>query len=184
MIRVQVVQHLIILLGQLIVIAAQVTLLVIRLKGEVSEFPVHFLYALSEINIVALEKLFGVVILHRLDIHQLLVVRKLSQSLFLLSSEQSPAGLLWVLKLVDIDNLRSNGVPEVFFEEIGLVKFMFFVYLLGFMFAAVTAQLLFGQHCNRVVNVCHLSVIVPSLINSSHAFSEAAYSQYSLRIIQ
>ena len=78
MIRVQVVQHFIILLGQLIVIAAQVTLLVIRLKGEVREFPVHFLNAFSQVIIVAFEKLFGVVILHRLDIHHLLVMRKLS----------------------------------------------------------------------------------------------------------
>ena len=90
---------------------------------------------------------------------------------------------MWVLKLVDIDYLRSNRVPEVISEELGFVEFIFFVYLFGLLFKAVTAQLLLGQKSNRVVKVRHLCVIVASLFNRPHAFSEAAYSQNSLRIL-
>ena len=62
----------------------------------------------------------------------------LSLSLFLLSCKQGSAGLLRVLKLVDIDYLWTDGVPEVFLEEISLFEFILFVYLFGFMFTAVT----------------------------------------------
>ena len=141
-----------------------------------SEFSVHLLHTLSEITIVPLEEFFGIVVFHRLNIHQLLVVINLSLSLFLLSCKQGPAGLLWVLKLVDIDYLWSDGVPEVFFEEISLVEFILFVYLFGFMFTAVTTQLFLGQLSNRVINVCHLCKIEASFIDSPHVFSETAYS--------
>ena len=78
MIGVQVIQHFVVLLGEIVVIPAKVSLLVIWLKSEVSEFSVHCLHTLSKITIVALEKLFGIVILHRLNIHQLLVMINLS----------------------------------------------------------------------------------------------------------
>jgi hypothetical protein len=104
----------------------------------VSEFSVHLLHTLSEITIVPFEEFFSIVVFHRLNIHQLLVVINLSLSLFLLSCKQGSAGLLWVLKLVDIDYLWADGVSEVFLEEISLVEFILFVYLFGFMFAAIT----------------------------------------------
>jgi hypothetical protein len=104
----------------------------------VSEFSVHLLHTLSKITIVPFKEFFGIVVFHRLNIHQLLVMINLSLSLFLLSCKQSPAGLLRVLKLVDIDYLWADGVSEIFLEEISLVEFILFVYLLGFMFTAVT----------------------------------------------
>jgi hypothetical protein len=110
MIGMQVIQHFVVFFCELIVIAAKVTLLIIGLKGEVSEFSVHLLHTLSEITIVPLKEFFGIVVFHRLNIHQLLVMINLSLSLFLLSCKQGPAGLLWVLKLVDIDYLWADGV--------------------------------------------------------------------------
>lgn len=54
---VDIVKHLIVILGKVVVIAAQVALLVWRQQSEVCEFPIHQVYALTQVAIVSLEKL-------------------------------------------------------------------------------------------------------------------------------
>ena len=54
---VDIVKHLIVILGEVVVIAAQVALLVWRQQSEVREFPIHQVNALTQVAIVSLEKL-------------------------------------------------------------------------------------------------------------------------------
>ncbi len=75
--RVQVVEHLMVIPGQLVVVAREVLLLVLRQQAEVRELLVHHLHRTTQTRIVSLEEFLGFLVLHRLYIHDLIVVTQL-----------------------------------------------------------------------------------------------------------